>query len=176
MVYYRIFFNWKITFKLEDNCFTMCVGLCCRTMWIGYKYVYIYMGSPCGSAGKESTCSSGDLGLIPGLGRSPGEGKGYQLQYSGLENFMDCIVLRVAKSQTQLSDFHFYTFISLFIYIYIKYIYVYVSPPSWASFPPTLMPPLLVVTEHWAEPLCYTATPTSYFIHGRIYMSMLLWL
>ena len=42
----------------------------------------------------------------PGLGRSPGEGKGYPLQYSGLENFMDCIVHGVAKSQTGLSDFH----------------------------------------------------------------------
>ena len=42
-----------------------------------------------GSTGKESTCNVGDLGLIPGLGRSPGEGKGYPLQYSGLENSMD---------------------------------------------------------------------------------------
>ena len=49
-------------------------------------------------AGKESACSVGDLGLILGLGRSPGEGKGYPLQYSGLENPMDCIVHRVAKS------------------------------------------------------------------------------
>ena len=45
-------------------------------------------GCPCGS-GKESTCNVGDLGLIPGLGRSPGEGKGYPLQYSGLENSTD---------------------------------------------------------------------------------------
>jgi len=44
---------------------------------------------PCGSACKESTYIAGDLGLIPWLGRSPGEGKGYPLQYSGLENFMD---------------------------------------------------------------------------------------
>ena len=48
-------------------------------------------GFPCGSAGKESACNAGDLGLIPGLGRSPGEGKGYPLQYSGLENSMDCM-------------------------------------------------------------------------------------
>ena len=47
-----------------------------------------YIGSPCGSAGKESACNVGDLGLIPGLGRSPGEGKGNPLQYSGLENSM----------------------------------------------------------------------------------------
>ena len=47
------------------------------------------MGFPCGSVGKESACIAGDLGLIPGLGRSPGEGKGYPLQYSGLENSMD---------------------------------------------------------------------------------------
>ena len=51
----------------------------------------VFLGFPCGSAGKESTCSVGDLGSIPGLGRSLGEGKGYPLQYSGLENSMDYI-------------------------------------------------------------------------------------
>ena len=61
----------------------------------------------CRSAGKESACNAGDLDSIPGLGRSPGEGKGYTLQYSGLENFMACIVHGVAKSQIRLSDFHF---------------------------------------------------------------------
>ena len=61
-----------------------------------------FLGFPCGSAGKESTCNAGDLGLIPGLGRSPGEGKGYPVQYSGLENSTQ----GVTKSQTQLSDFH----------------------------------------------------------------------
>ena len=54
--------------------------------------------SPGGSAGKESACSMGDLGSIPGSGRSPGEGKGYALQYSGLENSMDCIVHGTPKS------------------------------------------------------------------------------
>ena len=48
----------------------------------------------------------GDLGSIPGLGRSPGEGKGYPLQCSGLQNPMDCTVHGVAKSQTRLSGFH----------------------------------------------------------------------
>ena len=61
---------------------------------------------PCGSAGKESACNVRDLGSIPGLGRSPGEGKGYPLQYSGLENSMDCVVHRVAKSWTWLSHLH----------------------------------------------------------------------
>ena len=63
------------------------------------------MGFPCGSVGKESACNAGDLGLIPGLGRSPGEGKGYSLQYSGLGNSRDCINHGVAKSRTRLSDF-----------------------------------------------------------------------
>ena len=62
---------------------------------------------PCGSAGKESACNTGDLGSIPGLGRSPGEGKGYPPQYSDLENSMDFIVHGVAKSWTRLSNFHF---------------------------------------------------------------------
>ena len=49
----------------------------------------ISLGFPCASAGKEFICNAGDLGLLPGLGRSPGEGKGCPLQYSGLENSMD---------------------------------------------------------------------------------------
>ena len=64
-------------------------------------------GFPCGSVGKESACNAGDLGLILGLGRSPGEGKGYPLQYSGLENSMECKVHGVEKSGKQLRDFHF---------------------------------------------------------------------
>ena len=66
------------------------------------------MGFTCDLAGKESTCKAGYLGSIPGLGRSPGEGKGYPLQYSGLENSLDCIVHGVTKSQAWLSDFHFH--------------------------------------------------------------------
>ena len=59
-----------------------------------------FSGFPCGSAGKESACNAGNLGSIPGLGRSPGDGKGYPLQYSGLENSMDCIVHEVVESWT----------------------------------------------------------------------------
>ena len=55
--------------------------------------VLVFLGCPCDSAGKESACIVGDLCLIPGLGRSPGEGKGYPFQYSCLENSMDCIDL-----------------------------------------------------------------------------------
>ena len=63
----------------------------------------------CGSDGKESACSVGDVGLIPGLGRAPGEENGNPLQYSCLENSMDrgawrATVHRVPKSQTRLSD------------------------------------------------------------------------
>ena len=60
------------------------------------------LGFPCGSVGKELTYNAGDLGSIPGLG----EGNGYPLQHSVLENLMDCIVHGVAKSQTGLRDFH----------------------------------------------------------------------
>ena len=65
-------------------------------------------GFPGTSAGKESTCKAGDLGLIPGLGRSPEEGNSYPPQYSRLENSMNCVVHGVAKSRTQLSDFQYY--------------------------------------------------------------------
>ena len=66
----------------------------------------VFLGFPRGSAGKESARSVGDLGSIPGLGRSPGEGKGYPLQYSSLENSTDYKVHRLAKSRTRLSDVH----------------------------------------------------------------------
>ena len=58
----------------------------------------VFLGFPGGSAGKESAFSVGDLGSVPGLGRSPGEGKGSPLQYSGLENSMDCTAHGVAES------------------------------------------------------------------------------
>ena len=58
------------------------------------------IGFPCSSVGKERACNGGDRGSIRGSGRSPGEGNGYRLQYSGLENSMECIVRGVAKSQT----------------------------------------------------------------------------
>ena len=72
-----------------------------------------FWGFPGGSDSKESACNVGDLGSIPGLGKSPGERKGYPLQYSGLENSTDrgtwqATVHRVSKNQTQLSDFHFH--------------------------------------------------------------------
>ena len=60
----------------------------------------LVMSVPGSSAGKKSTHNAGDLGSIPGLGSSPGEGKGYPLQYSDLENSMDCIVPGVTKSRT----------------------------------------------------------------------------
>ena len=73
-----------------------------------YSLPYSYLGFPCSSAGKESACNVGDLGSIPGLGRSPGEGNGYPFQDPGPENSMNCIVHGVAKSQTGLSIFHFH--------------------------------------------------------------------
>ena len=71
------------------------------------SHIHPYWGFPYSSVGKEFTCNAGDLGSIPRLGRSPGEGNGYSLQYSGLENSLDCVVHGVAESRTWLSDFHF---------------------------------------------------------------------
>ena len=89
---------------------------------------------PCGSAGKESDCNAGDLGLIPGLGRSPGEGKGYPLQYSGLEKPSDYTVHGVAKSLdvTDRLSLHF----RYFAYIR-KYIisFEFHKIPEKSSFP-----------------------------------------
>ena len=88
-------------------------------------------GFPGASASKESACNAGDLGLIPGLERFPGEGKGYPLQYCGQENSMDCIVRGVTESRTRLSYFHFY-------------FPLYVRSPSFT--PPTSQ--FLYVLEH----------------------------
>ena len=76
------------------------------------------LGFPCGSAGKESACSVGALGSIPGLGRSPGEVKGYSLQNSGPEDSTDCIVHGVPKSW--LSDFHFHYKLGLLVSFYLN--------------------------------------------------------
>ena len=76
------------------------MDICMNSCWAYHRYICIQietfidvciytLGFPCGSAGKESACNAGDLVSIPGLGRSPREGKGYSFQYSGLENSMD---------------------------------------------------------------------------------------
>ena len=83
-----------------------------------YLAATFMFGFPGGSAGKESACNAGDLHLIPGLGRSPGEGKGCPLQYSGLENSTECIVCGVAKSRTWLS--FTFTFMLHFFFLITK--------------------------------------------------------
>ena len=81
----------------------------------------VFLGFPCGSAGKESTCNAGDLGSIPGLGRSPGEGKGYPLQYSGLG--IPCTVWGCKESDTtewlSLSLSSYISFLS-FIFFFLR--------------------------------------------------------
>ena len=90
----------------------ICVSFHCKWLrWMPTHTENCVIGNkpqafPHSSVGKESTCSEGDLGSIPGLRRSPGKGKGYPLQCSGLESSMDCVVHGVTKGQTQLSAFH----------------------------------------------------------------------
>ena len=104
------------------SCLYTCTPV--HTQWT-HGHTLAFKGFPGGSDGKESACNMGDLGLIPGFGRSPGEGTGYPLQYSGLKNSMDrggwqTIVHGVTKSRTQLSDFHFHTFFQYFVKICFK--------------------------------------------------------
>ena len=78
----------EYTCNAGDPWFNSVVG---KIHWIRDRLpTPVFLGIPYGSAGKESAGNAGDLGLIPGLGRSPGEGKGYPLQYSGMENSMVC--------------------------------------------------------------------------------------
>ena len=72
---------------------------------------------PCGSAGKEFACNVGDLGSIPGLGRTPGEGTGYPLQYSMDYTGLQRVRYNTMKSWTQLSDFHFWAHIPIFSFL-----------------------------------------------------------
>ena len=89
----------------------------------------MFKGFLCGSAGKERACNVGDLGSIPGLGRSPGEGQGYPLQCSGLENSTDCMVHGILKSWSRLSHFHSLTMFKVFCLI--KKIKVYDLHYNW---------------------------------------------
>ena len=100
------------------------------------------------SDGKESACNAGDLGLIPGLGRSPTEGNGYPPQYSCLENFTDrgawrATVHGVAKSQTQLSDFHIHTLVMFILWVWTNnwHVCTIVVSHRIVSLPPK--PPML---------------------------------
>ena len=84
--------------RRKELCSMLCGSLNMKICWRRDRLpTPVFWGFPCGSAGKESTCNAGDVDSIPGLGRSPGEGKGYALQYSGLENSMDYKVHGVAK-------------------------------------------------------------------------------
>ena len=100
----RLFFSFSkcffVCFCLFMFAFTICLGV----LYACFLFIFFPF---CNVLCKESTCSAEDLSSIPGLGRSPGEGSVYPLQYSGLENSMDSIVYGVAKSRTWLSNFHF---------------------------------------------------------------------
>ena len=100
----------KPTLK-SHSCHRCCVhtrnwswdNLTLQTLPMRFLFSFLFQwlqGFPGGSAGKGSACNVGDLGLIPGLGRSPGEGNSYPLQYSGLENPVDCVVHGAAESDS----------------------------------------------------------------------------
>ena len=90
MKIFRVLLTLLINWFNASNCWPL-------DYLLGEKYKPLFGDFPGDSAGKESACNAGDLGSIPGLGRSPGEGNGYPLQYSALENSMDCIVQGVQR-------------------------------------------------------------------------------
>ena len=124
--------------------------------------IYTYSrGFPGGLEGKASTCNAGDRGLIPGSGRSPGEGNGNPLQYFCLENPMDGGAW--GPSWTRLSDFTFLSFTPL---------------PSLLSLLPTSLPHSTPLGQHragsWAPCVISSFPPAICFTRGGVYMSVLL--
>ena len=101
---------------------TWCAPTCLTLLTLkSVRWVVSALGLPHSSVGKESACNARDPGSVPGLGRSPGERKGYPLQYSGLEKSMDCIVHGVTKSRTRPRDFHFHCVYWLYLECYISH-------------------------------------------------------
>ena len=102
--------NILLNYKMQElqqhfNDFCCC---CCKTAFLGILFPFLSPQQfPRWLSDKESAYQAADVGLIPGSGRSPGGGKGYSLQFSGMENSMDCTVHGVGKSWTQLSTSHF---------------------------------------------------------------------
>ena len=95
--------HWKLTPGLQGSC-----APSWSPMETPHSLAFVCPGFPWKLVGKESAYNGGHPGLIPGLGRSPGGGKGPPFQYSGLENSVDCIAHGVAKSRTRVNDFHFH--------------------------------------------------------------------
>ena len=108
--------NGPIPTEFLPQTYKYCSYWKCLSAWtkaiLLISSIIAHLGFPGGLAGQESACNVGDLSLIPGLGRFPGERKGYPLQYSGLKNSMDCSVHGVAKSWTRLNDSHHNTHFS----------------------------------------------------------------
>ena len=113
----------------------------------------ILLGFPCGSAGKESACSAGDLGLIPGLGRAPGEGKGYPLWYSGLENSVDCIVSPWGCKESETTERLLSVFISMALRHLILWIHSNISEMSPLSISIILSVEGMTENKKWFLPL-----------------------
>ena len=134
----------------------------------------VFLGFPCGSAGKESACNAGDMGSIPELGRSPGEGKGYLLQYSGLEN-----PWTVTKIQTWLSNFHLLTLLlSVFssIRVFSNELAVHIRWPKYWSFsisPSNEYSGLISFRIDWVELLADQGTLKSLLQHHNSEASIL---
>ena len=126
-----------------------------------FKVLHSVLGFPGGSVGNESTCNVGDLGSIPGLGRSPGEGNGNPLQYSGLENSTDCPWDCKESDMTEQLSLH--SVLSLFSHVQLFAIFLDCSPPD-SSVP---FPPPGNLPNSWVEP----TSPVSPASQGEFFAS-----
>ena len=115
----------------------------------------VFLGFPCGSAGKESACNVEDLGSIPGLGISPGEGKGYPLQYSGLENSMNCQWdCRVRHDWSDLAAALLYMNFEFIVYFnFTKYLIAWIYFIHGASLVAQLIKNPPAMWETWVQSL-----------------------
>ena len=124
----KIFLSENIWFKSSIYTKNFLENADLRNSWPYFCSTFLNLGFPCGSAGKESAGNAGDLGSIPELGRSPGEGKGYPLQFSGLGNSVDCIVHQVTESDTE----------RLSLFLIWSYLVKCIHPCLWPTSPTSL--------------------------------------
>ena len=172
-IYHNLFIHSSILKHLGCPHFLATVNNAAVNMRVHISFELVFLlslgkqpevGFACGSSGKESACNAGDLGFIPGLGRSTGERKGYPFHCSGLENSVDCIVHGITKSRTWLSIFHFHFFPEVVEWLDHMVIIFLICWRSFILFSIMAVPIFIATNYAWMFPFLHILINTSHFI------------